>query len=69
MCCQSPFNGSLLCTDLWRKALTDSGLGSEVIGGGLSDELSQATYAAGLKGVKPEDADKVCRSGASDSIT
>lgn len=43
-----------------RKALTDSGLGAEVIGGGLSDELSQATFAAGLKGVKPgADADAV----------
>jgi len=38
-----------------RKALTDSGLGSAVIGGGLSDELSQATFSVGLKGVKPED--------------
>ena len=27
-----------------RKALTDSQLGNEVIGGGLSDELSQATF-------------------------
>jgi len=42
-----------------RKALTDSQLGNEVIGGGLSDELSQATFSAGLKGVKPEDVPKV----------
>jgi Zn-dependent M16 (insulinase) family peptidase len=37
-----------------RKALTDSGLGSSVIGGGLSDELLQATWSIGLKGVAPE---------------
>lgn len=42
-----------------RKALTDSGIGSEVIGGGLSDELSQATYSVGLKGIKLEDMEKV----------
>uniref|UniRef100_A0A7S2FA16 Peptidase M16C associated domain-containing protein n=1 Tax=Octactis speculum TaxID=3111310 RepID=A0A7S2FA16_9STRA len=42
-----------------QKALTDSGLGSAVIGGGLSDELSQATFSIGLKGVAPEDASKV----------
>ncbi|KAG5183571.1 Metalloenzyme, LuxS/M16 peptidase-like protein [Tribonema minus] len=37
-----------------QKALTDSGLGSSVIGGGLSDELLQATFSIGLKGVAPE---------------
>lgn len=37
-----------------QKALTDSGLGSAVIGGGLSDELKQATFSVGLKGVPPE---------------
>ena len=37
-----------------RKTLTDSGLGSSVIGGGLSDELLQATWSIGLKGVAPE---------------
>jgi len=42
-----------------QKELTDSGLGSAVIGGGLSDELSQATFSIGLKAVAPEDADKV----------
>ena len=42
-----------------RKALTESGLGEAVIGGGLSDELSQATYSVGLKGVAPENVDKV----------
>jgi len=34
-------------------------LGNEVIGGGLSDELSQATFSAGLKGVKPQDVEAV----------
>jgi len=37
------------------KALIESGLGTAVIGGGLSDELKQATFSAGLKGVKPDD--------------
>lgn len=32
-----------------RKALTDSGLGESVIGGGLSSELLQNTYSIGLK--------------------
>ncbi|CAM9424614.1 unnamed protein product, partial [Phaeothamnion confervicola] len=42
-----------------RKALTDSGLGESVIGGGLSDELLQCTFSAGLKGVAPADVSKV----------
>ncbi|KAG5190324.1 Metalloenzyme, LuxS/M16 peptidase-like protein [Tribonema minus] len=42
-----------------RKALTDSGLGASVIGGGLSDELLQATWGIGLKGVAPEKVDEV----------
>ncbi|CAM9450782.1 unnamed protein product [Chrysoparadoxa australica] len=42
-----------------RKALTDSGLGESVIGGGLSDELLQNTYSIGLKGVAPENVKKV----------
>ena len=42
-----------------RKALTESSLGEAVIGGGLSDELSQATYSVGLKGVTAENVDKV----------
>merc|ERR1719424_2164180 len=29
------------------------------MGGGLSDELKQATFSIGLKGVKPEDVPKV----------
>ena len=35
--------------------LMDSRLGTAFIGGGLSDELQQATFSAGLKGVRPED--------------
>ena len=30
-----------------------------MIGGGLSDELSQATFSVGLKGVKPQDVEAV----------
>lgn len=41
------------------KALTDSDLGDDLAGGGLSDELLQATYGIGLKGVQPADVDKV----------
>ena len=42
-----------------RKALTDSGLGESLIGGGVEDELCQPIFSIGLKGVKQEDADKV----------
>jgi len=42
-----------------QKALTDSGLGASVIGGGLSDELKQATFSVGLKGVRPENVPEV----------
>ncbi len=35
-----------------RKALIDSGLGEDVVGGGLEDELRQHFFAAGLKGVE-----------------
>jgi len=35
-----------------RKALEDSNLGEETIGGGLDDELLQSTFAIGMKGVK-----------------
>jgi len=34
------------------KALEDSNLGEETIGGGLDDELLQSTFAIGMKGVK-----------------
>ena len=39
-----------------RKSLSDSGLGEDITGGGLSDELLQATFSVGMKGVgAPED--------------
>jgi len=43
---------------LLRKALQDSGHGSDVLGG-LSDELKQSTFSAGLRGVREEDVEKV----------
>jgi len=46
-------------TSTLRKALTDSGLGESVIGGGLSDELVQPTYSVGMKGVAKDDVAKV----------
>ena len=39
--------------------MTESRLGESIMGGGLSDELKQATFSIGLKGVKPEDVPKV----------
>merc|ERR1711966_179961 len=42
-----------------RKTLMESGLGDAITGGGLSDELLQSTFSVGLKGVKPEDVEKV----------
>ena len=42
-----------------RKALIDSGLGEDLTGGGLTDELRQMTFAAGLKGIAVDDATKV----------
>jgi Zn-dependent M16 (insulinase) family peptidase len=41
-----------------RKALIDSALGEDVIGG-LSNYTRQMTFSAGLKGVAPDDAEKV----------
>jgi len=41
------------------KALTESNLGDDLVGGGLQDELLQNTFGIGLKGVKGVDADKV----------
>jgi len=35
-----------------RKALEDSNLGEETIGGGLDDELLQSTFAIGMKGIE-----------------
>ena len=42
-----------------RKALIDSGLGEDVAGGGLDDDLRQYFFAAGLKGAAVEDADAI----------
>lgn len=42
-----------------KKALTESGLGESVTGGGLSDELLQATFSVGMKGVQQSDVRKV----------
>lgn len=42
-----------------RRALTESGLGESIIGGGLSGELRQPTFSLGLKGVDPANAQKV----------
>jgi len=36
------------------KTMMESGLGSAITGGGLSDELLQATFSVGLKGVEAE---------------
>jgi len=41
------------------KILTESQLGESVTGGGLSDELLQATFSVGLKGVKADNVHKV----------
>jgi len=42
-----------------KKALTDSGLGSRVIGGGLYEGLVQPTFSVGLKDIKESDAKAV----------
>lgn len=42
-----------------RKALIDSGLGEDVIGGGLDDSLRQLYFSAGMKGVDPDRVDEV----------
>ena len=42
-----------------RKKLTESGLGDAITGGGLSDELLQATFSVGLKGVEPAKVEEV----------
>lgn len=41
-----------------RKRLTDSGLGENVIGGGLSLGVREMTFAVGLKGVAPQNLEK-----------
>ncbi|HEY8595933.1 MAG TPA: insulinase family protein [Devosiaceae bacterium] len=42
-----------------RRALTDSGLGESMLGGGISDGLKQPTASFGLKGIDPANAGKV----------
>ena len=42
-----------------RKALIDSGLGEDLAGGGLQNELRQITFSAGLKGIEIENADRI----------
>lgn len=42
-----------------RKALIDSGLGEDLAGMGLEDDLRQMYFSTGLKGIDVEDADKV----------
>lgn len=42
-----------------RKALIESGLGEDLAGVGLEDELRQFYFSTGLKGIKTEDAEKV----------
>lgn len=42
-----------------KKALTESGLGESVAGGGISDELLQSTYSVGMKGVQKGEVGKV----------
>ncbi len=45
-----------------RKALTSSGLGQAVIGSGFEDDLTQATFTVGLRGVVNQaEADKKVR--------
>ncbi len=42
-----------------RKSLNDSGLGEDLAGVGLENELRQLYFSTGLKGIKAEDAPKV----------
>jgi Zn-dependent M16 (insulinase) family peptidase len=42
-----------------RKALLESNLGSEVIGGGFDDNRIETMFAVGLKGAEKEDAQKI----------
>ncbi len=41
------------------KALIDSGLGEDIVGGGVNGYLRQLTFSAGLKGIATSDADQV----------
>jgi hypothetical protein len=42
-----------------RKALIDSGLGENLVGGGLEDQLRQMSFSVGLKGINPQDGNAV----------
>ena len=42
-----------------RKALLESGLGEDIAGDGLQDELRQPMFSVGLKGIDPDDAERV----------
>jgi Zn-dependent M16 (insulinase) family peptidase len=42
-----------------RKALIDSGLGEDLAGVGLEDELRQTYFSTGLKGIDIQDADRI----------
>jgi len=42
-----------------RKALIDSGLGEDLVGGGLEDELRHMYFSTGLKGINVNDAARV----------
>ncbi len=42
-----------------KKALIDSGLGEDIAGTGLENELKQTVFSVGLKGVRQEDMEKV----------
>jgi len=46
-------------SSILRKTLMESGLGDAITGGGLSDELMQATFSVGLRGVKTDNVEKV----------
>lgn len=41
------------------KSIIESGLGNAIVGGGLSDELKQATFSVGLKGVEAKNSKAV----------
>ncbi len=42
-----------------QRRLIESGLGEDTLGGGISTYMRQPTFGSGLKGVKPENIDKV----------
>jgi len=42
-----------------RKALIDSGLGEDIVGGGVQNDIREAFYSIGLKGVEPKQASQV----------